>query len=152
ADLKIVPVAGWHRSADIMDTGLPFVPPSPNLRSIESLFHHPGTCLFEGTGLSVGRVTPEAFQQIGAPWLDTTAVLAIARKARLVGVRFVGVRFTPDHPGDGKHPGVSLTGIRLVLTDRKAYEPVRAALVLLSAVQAVHPQQLGFNPQQFDRL
>ena len=59
-------------------TGLPFVPPSLNLRTLESLYHYPGLCLFEGTNLSVGRGSDAPFEQIGAPWLDTTAVLAAA--------------------------------------------------------------------------
>ena len=65
--------------------GLPFVPPSPNLRSLESLYHYPGLCLFEGTNLSVGRGSEAPFEQIGAPWLDTAAVLARVRAAALPG-------------------------------------------------------------------
>ena len=54
-DLGVVPVAGWRRADALSATGLPFVAPSPNLRSLESLYHYPGLCLFEGTNLSVGR-------------------------------------------------------------------------------------------------
>ena len=71
-----MPVAGWRRAMALDETGLPFVPPSPNLRSLESLYHYPGLCLFEGTNLSVGRGSAAPFEQIGAPWLDTAAVLA----------------------------------------------------------------------------
>ena len=81
-------------------TGLPFVPPSPNLRTLESLFHYPGTCLFEGTNLSVGRGSDAPFEQIGAPWLDTAAVLAGAARGRAAGrARSRGVRFTPTRAG-----------------------------------------------------
>src|SRR2546422_11289182 len=61
------------------DTGLPWVRPSPYLRDLESALHYPGTCLFEGTNLSVGRGTGLEFQVVGAPWLDTTAVLSRLR-------------------------------------------------------------------------
>ncbi len=151
-DLAVVPAAGWRRKDDGITTGLPFLPPSPNLKDLESLFHYPGTCLFEGTALSVGRGTDHPFHQIGAPWLDTTAVLAMVRQARLPGVDFDGVTFTPIKPGDGKHAGVALVGIRLRMTDRRRYDPIRTTLVLLAAVRAVHPEQIGFVPRQFDRL
>jgi hypothetical protein len=80
-ELVVVPVSGWRRASAFDETGLPFIPPSPNLRTLESLFHYPGTCLFEGTNLSVGRGTGAAFEQVGAPWLDTAAVLADLRRA-----------------------------------------------------------------------
>ena len=151
-DLVVVPAAGWRRKADGIVTGLPFLPPSPNLKDLESLFHYPGTCLFEGTALSVGRGTDRPFHQIGAPWLDTTAVLAIARRAGLPGVEFMGVTFPPVKPGDGKHAGVPVVGIRLRMTDRRRYDPIRTTLVLLGAVRSVHPDRIGFVPRQFDRL
>lgn len=150
--LIVVAAAGWRRKDDATVTGLPFVAPSPNLQSLESLFHYPGTCLFEATALSVGRGTDAAFRQIGAPWLDTTRVLARARRANLKGVRLESTTFTPVRPGDAKHPGVLLAGIRLVMTDSKQYDPIRTALVLLDAVVAVHPDQVGFTPASFDRL
>ena len=95
-ELGVVPVAGWRRPMPLDATGLPFVAPSPNLRSLESLYHYPGLCLFEGTNLSVGRGSEAPFEQIGAPWLDTAAVLARVRATALPGVRFAGVTFTPS--------------------------------------------------------
>ena len=152
ADLVVVPAANWRRADDATVTGLPFLAPSPNLEDLESLFHYPGTCLFEGTALSVGRGTDLPFHQIGAPWLDTAAVLAIVRRAHLPGVSFSGVRFTPVRPGDGKYPDTELRGIRLTLTDHKRYDPTRAAVVLLTAIQRIHPDSIRFNVSHFDRL
>jgi uncharacterized protein YbbC (DUF1343 family) len=151
-DLRVVPVAGWKRTMALDQTGLPFVPPSPNLRSLEALYHYPGTCLFEGTNLSVGRGTDAAFRQLGAPWLDTSAVLARVRAARLPGVRFMGVSFTPRAPGDGKYADTALAGIRLELTDPARYDPAVAAVHLLAAVRAVHGREFGWIPKHFDRL
>jgi len=145
-------VAGWRRSLAWDDTGLPFVPPSPNLKSVEALFHYPGVCLFEGTALSVGRGTGAPFEQIGAPWLDTSAVLARVRAASLPGVRFAAVAFTPTRPGDGRFADTLVVGIRLSVTDRQTYDPTRTAVYLLSAVQAVHPDRIGWIPRHFDRL
>lgn len=151
-DLRVVPVANWRREETLDQAGLPFLPPSPNLKDLESLFHYPGTCLFEGTALSVGRGTDAPFHQVGAPWLDTAAVLRRMEAARLPGVRFVADTFTPVNPGDQKHAGVHLRGIRLVMTSAAAYDPTIAAVTLLAAIQAVHPEQIGFVPRQFDRL
>jgi uncharacterized protein YbbC (DUF1343 family) len=150
--LSVVPVQGWRRSSAFDQTGLPFIPPSPNLRSIESLFHYPGVCLFEGTNLSVGRGSEAPFEQIGAPWLDTSTVLAAARAADIPGVRFRGVEFTPRRPGDGKFTDTTVAGIRLEVTDRQSYDPTAAAVHLLAAVRRVHPDRLGWIPAHFDRL
>jgi uncharacterized protein YbbC (DUF1343 family) len=152
ADLRVVPVTGWRRDEALDATGLPFIPPSPNLQSLESLFHYPGTCLFEGTALSVGRGTDAAYRQIGAPWLDVSRVLAALPTDRLPGVQFLGVRFTPERPGDAKYPGVALRGIRLVLTNPATYDPTLTAVVLLSTINRIHPDSLRFRPVGFDRL
>ena len=151
-DLRVVPVAGWRRGVPFEETGLPFRPPSPNLRSLEALYHYPGLCLFEGTALSVGRGTDQPFTRIGAPWLDTTGVLARVRSVVPAGVRFHGEAFTPRAPGDGKLPDTLLAGIRLEVTDRESYDPTRTALVLLDAIIAIHGDRIGFLPAHFDRL
>jgi uncharacterized protein YbbC (DUF1343 family) len=151
-DLRVVPVAGWRRATPLDATRLPFIGPSPNLRSLEALYHYPGTCLFEGTNLSVGRGTDAAFTQVGAPWLDTAAVLARMRRANLPGVRFSGVSFTPRAPGDGKYADTVVQGIRLELTDRDHYDPAATAVHLLAAVRAASGSHFGWIPKHFDRL
>jgi uncharacterized protein YbbC (DUF1343 family) len=151
-DLRVVPVAGWRRDTPLDATRLPFIAPSPNLRSLEALYHYPGTCLFEGTNLSVGRGTDAAFTQVGAPWLDTAAVLARMRRANLPGVRFSGVTFTPQAPGDGKYADTVVQGIRLELTDRDHYDPTVTAVHLLAAVRAAAGDHFGWIPNHFDRL
>jgi uncharacterized protein YbbC (DUF1343 family) len=65
--LSVVPVSGWRRAEYLDATGLPFYPPSPNLRDLESIINYSGTCLFEGTNLSPGRGSDAAFSQVGAP-------------------------------------------------------------------------------------
>ncbi len=149
-DLHIVPVAGWRRRDYFDATGLPFIAPSPNLRSLESIMHYPGTCLFEGTNLSVGRGSDAAFAQIGAPWLDPSRVLA--KLGKQPGVELRPTSFTPVRPGDGKFADTLVQGIRLRVTDRGSYDPPATALRLLRAIQLVHPDQFSFLPAQFDRL
>jgi uncharacterized protein YbbC (DUF1343 family) len=151
-ELTVVPMAGWQRTMAFDDTGLPFIRPSPNLPTLESLFHYPGLCLFEGTDLSVGRGSEAPFSQVGSPWLDTTAVLTTVRAAALPGVTFSGVTFTPHQPGDGKFAGTTLAGVRLQVTDREAYDPTVVAVHLLAAVAARHPEAIGWSGPRFDRL
>jgi uncharacterized protein YbbC (DUF1343 family) len=87
--LIVVPVAGWRRGVTFDRTGLPFIPPSPNLRTIESLFHYPGLCLFEGTSLSVVPGSKAPFERVGAAGLGTVGGLGDFRRG---GLRGVGVR------------------------------------------------------------
>jgi uncharacterized protein YbbC (DUF1343 family) len=151
-ELIVVPVQHWHRRDALDRTGLPFLAPSPNLRSLESLFHYPGLCLFEGTALSVGRGSEAPFEQVGAPWLDSSQVLRRLRSAQLPGVRFRATTFTPVAPGDGKFSDTLVVGIRLRVTDRATYDPTLTAVTLLGVVQAVHPDRIGWSPERFDRL
>jgi uncharacterized protein YbbC (DUF1343 family) len=148
----VVPAAGWRRGLTFDRTGLPFIPPSPNLRSLESLLHYPGLCLFEGTTLSVGRGSDAPFEQIGAPWLDTAVVLDAMRRAGLPGVRAHGVSFTPRRPGDGKYADTLLAGVRLEVTDRQAYDPTATAVHLLSIIRRRHPAEFAWISRHFDRL
>ncbi len=152
ADLTVIPVAGWRTAQYWDDTGLPFIPPSPNLRTLEALLHYPGLCLFEGTNLSVGRGSGHPFEQVGAPWLDSREVVERLEAARLPGVRFSRVHFTPHDPGDGKYADTALAGIRLTVTDRATYDPTRTAVVLMATIRDVHPDRLRWNAAQFDRL
>ena len=153
ADLTIVPAAGWRRDAYYDATGLPWVRPSPNMPDLESAMHYPGLCLFEATNLSVGRGTPFAFQVIGAPWLDSAAVVRRLRAGEgMAGVEVSVTAFTPRGPTDLKYDGVALPGIRLRVLDRRRYDPTRTAVALLSALVAVHPDSFRIGAARFDQL
>ncbi len=152
ADLTVIPAEGWRRDMWYEATGLPWVAPSPNMPSLESATHYPGTCLFEGTNLSVGRGTSLAFQQIGAPWLNADEVARRLNARGLSGVRFDAVTFTPANPGDGKFGGRAIPGIRLVITDRSTYDPTTAGISALIEINAAHGDSLTFRAAHFDRL
>ncbi|HEU4801177.1 MAG TPA: exo-beta-N-acetylmuramidase NamZ domain-containing protein [Gemmatimonadales bacterium] len=152
AELHVIPTVGWDRTQYLDETALPFVPPSPNLKSVESLIHYPGTCLFEGTNLSVGRGSEAPFEQIGAPWLDSDDVLKRLDRSARAGVTFEPVSFTPSAPGDGKFAGVRVEGIRLHVTDRAAYDATRTAVALIAAISASAPDHFEFLERHFDRL
>lgn len=151
AALTVVPVAGWDRRQPFPATGLPWIPPSPNLRDQESLWHYPGTCLFEGTNLSVGRGTEAPFTLIGAPWLDADAVIA-AVAPTVAGVRLQADRVTPRRPGDQKYADTTLVAIRLTVTDPASYDATETAVRLLHAIRQRHPGALRFLESHFDRL
>jgi len=158
ASLTVIPAAGWQRRTSFDSTGLPWIRPSPNMPSLESGFHYPGVCLFEGTNLSVGRGTPIAYQVIGAPWLDVPRLRAhlqgagSGERSALVGVAVIDTEFTPQSPTDGKYDGVLLRGIRFRVTDRALYDPTLLAVALLTALRAVHPDSFQFREASFDGL
>jgi uncharacterized protein YbbC (DUF1343 family) len=150
ADLVVIPAAGWQRRLWFDETGLPWVRPSPNMPDLESAAHYPGTVLFEGTNLSVGRGTPVAFGVVGAPWMSPREV--IARMEVPAGVSVGDTVVVPRRPSDGKYDGMRLPAVRLRVTDRAVYDPVRAAVALLVAVRRVHGDVLVIDPRRFDPL
>jgi len=151
-NLVVVPALGWNRTMFYDQTGLPWVKPSPNMPDIESALLYPGTCLFEGTNVSVGRGTTTAFRVLGAPWLDPERVIARLDSAALRGVDVRATGFTPVAPTDGKYAAVPLKGIELRVRDRQLYDPTKLAVALLVAIRAVHPAEFQFRTQSFDRL
>jgi uncharacterized protein YbbC (DUF1343 family) len=152
AELIVIPVEGWRRAEWFDETGLPWTAPSPNMPSLESATHYPGTCLYEGTNLSVGRGTEAAFQQIGAPWLDHEELARRLNARGLPGARFEPVLFTPERPGDGKFGGEVVRGVRFVATDRGVYDSTVAAIAALVEIRALHPERLEWRTSHFDRL
>src|SRR5829696_573381 len=103
-ELIVARVASWRRGQWQDETGLPWVNPSPNLRSLAALTSYPGSVYFEGTNLTEGRGTDRPFEQIGAPWLDAGGVAGVMNEKRLPGVRFEAVTMSVA-PTAAKHKG-----------------------------------------------
>lgn len=141
-DLTVVPLDGWRRGMWFDDTGLPFVPPSPNLPTLAALTAYPGTCLVEGTNLSEGRGTTRPFEYIGAPWVDAPALAQALNALDLPGARFRPVYFVPTF---SKHQGELCAGVHLYVTDRDSFRPVETALYLLAQVKRAHPQHFDWR-------
>ena len=150
AELRVVPAANWRREWWFDETGLPWVRPSPNLPTLTSAILYPALVAFEGSNLSVGRGTPDAFQRVGAPWLRADSVVALLTGRRLPGVRFERSDFTPVGATDGKYSGQAIQGVRLILTDRDAYDAGRTAAAVLWAVQRANADSLVVNARSFD--
>jgi len=152
ADLTVVALSGWQRSRFYEQTALPWIPPSPNMPDLDSVLHYSGTCLFEGTNLSVGRGTSQPFGQIGAPWLQAAELAERLETQHFAGVRFASVSFTPVQPDDGKYGGEVVHGVRFIATDRSIYDPTHAALAALIETARLHADQLVWNASHFDAL
>jgi uncharacterized protein YbbC (DUF1343 family) len=142
ADLTVVQVEGWKREQMFPATGLPFIPASPNTNSFEMCVLYPGTCLFEGTNLSVGRGTANPFATIGAPWVDGHQVASAFNALKLPGVVARPVYFTPRY---SVHQGELCSGVQLHVIDAEIVEPVRAGLALLQ-IMAREYQNFAFLP------
>lgn len=131
ADLTVVRMSGWRRGLWYDQTGRPFVPPSPNIRSVEGALLYAGIGGFEATNVAVGRGTPQPFSLFGAPWIDGDALAEHLNKARLPGVSFFPAVFVPE-----KHiyAGEECRGVRIFVRNRDAIRPfdifVRALLYL----------------------
>ncbi|HZG52197.1 MAG TPA: DUF1343 domain-containing protein [Pyrinomonadaceae bacterium] len=150
ANLIVARVANWRRSQWFDQTGLPWVNPSPNLRSLAALTSYPGSVYFEGTNLTEGRGTDRPFEQIGAPWLNARDVVRVMNERRLPGIRFEAVTMSVS-PTAAKHKGQSIPAIRFVITDRRAYRPVRTSLLLIDEIRRRHPRDFAWTAT-IDRL
>ena len=141
-DLTVVPMEGWRRAMWYDETGLPFIPPSPNLPTLSAVTVYPGMCLVEGTTLSEGRGTTKPFEYIGAPWIQAEALAAALNELELPGVRFRPVYFTPTF---SKYQGETCAGVHVVVMDRAAFRPVETALHLLATVKQRYPDRFGWR-------
>jgi uncharacterized protein YbbC (DUF1343 family) len=139
ADLTVVPVAGWKSSMWFDETGLPWLNPSPNIRSLSAALTYSGLVLFEATNLTVGRGTDAPISYVGAPWMDPAAVLRRVAPYDLPGVTLDTTSFVPTGEGYVPFRGERVRAIRINITDRDAYMPVWMTLVLMSAIRTEHP-------------
>lgn len=139
ARLRVVPMSGWTRRMTWADTGRPWVPPSPNLRTAEAALAYPGTALLEATNVSEGRGTPAPFLLLGAPWLNTDRITLSAPGFVLDATRFTP-KASPAAPSP-KYQDEQCSGLRVRATDDDAARPYRLGLELLAALS----RQDGFE-------
>ena len=135
------------------DTGLQWVPPSPNMPTLTTAVLYPGLCLFEGTNMSEGRGTTKPFEYIGAPWCDGERWAALLNNCQLPGVRFRPVVFTPAPVAETtKHAKQVCGGVAIHITDRVQFRPIETALQMLSILTTEYSDHFAFLPAPFDRL
>ncbi|PWB68545.1 MAG: DUF1343 domain-containing protein [Holophagae bacterium] len=146
-ELTVVSCRGWQRSSWWDATGLPWVPPSPNMPSLETAALYPGLCLVEATTLSEGRGTTRPFHLVGAPGLDPEALTAELRSLAPPGAAFRAARF---RPGFGKHSGAVCGGVEIHVINRAALQPVALGLLLLQAVRRVDPERFAWRAEPYE--
>ncbi|MDO0931850.1 DUF1343 domain-containing protein [Streptomyces sp. DG2A-72] len=132
-ELDTVRMTGWKRSEFYDASGLPWVPPSPNMPTPDTALVYPGTCLFEGTNLSEGRGTTRPFELLGAEGIDGRWA-AEMNQLRLPGVHFREAYFAPVF---SKFQGKTIGGVQIHVHDRAAYDPVRTGIALLVTAKKV---------------
>lgn len=154
-DLRIVAMEGWQRTMWYEDTGLPWAPPSPNMKSISTAVAYPGACLFEATNLSEGRGTEKPFEYIGAPWIDAKLLADSMNSRKLKGIQFKPVSFTPIASPSAPTPrfnGMKCNGVFLQVTERAKFLPVQTGVMLLAMIQRLYPGKLDMQVGNFERL
>jgi uncharacterized protein YbbC (DUF1343 family)/CubicO group peptidase (beta-lactamase class C family) len=136
AKLTVVPMEGWQRGDWFDSTGLAWVNPSPNLRSVTEAALYPGVGLIEGTNVSVGRGTDTPFELLGAPWMKSRELAAYLNGRGIAGVRFVPVSFTPVA---SVYAGQKCEGVNIVLTERNALDAPELGIELAAALRKLYP-------------
>ncbi len=146
-ELTVVACEGLRRDMYWSDTGLPFIPPSPNMPTPDTALVYPGMCQGEGTNVSEGRGTCRPFEQFGAPWVDTDALLARLGKEELPGVAFRPVGFTPTFD---KYTGESCNGLFIHVTDRASFQPLRTGLAIFQALHDIGPGKFAWRADAYE--
>ncbi|MGQ0644539.1 MAG: exo-beta-N-acetylmuramidase NamZ family protein [Elusimicrobiota bacterium] len=149
ARLRVIKMEGWNRGW-WQDTGLKFIPPSPNIRDPRTALLYSGIGAFEATNVSVGRGTSIPFQVLGAPWMDGKALAKRLSKARLPGVRFKPVTFMPD--GQNLYSGQLCRGVRLVVTDPDALRTMDVFTHAACAVRDLYRTRFELRWEEMPRL
>jgi uncharacterized protein YbbC (DUF1343 family) len=135
-DLHVIQMQGWRRSYWFDQTGLPWVNPSPNLRSLTENVLYPGLEILQQGGVSVGRGTSQPFELVGAPWINGEELAGYLNQRAIPGVRFERTTF---RPGSGLYRGELCQGVKLALTDRDALKPLQMAIEIAVALDKLHP-------------
>jgi uncharacterized protein YbbC (DUF1343 family) len=137
-DLHVITMKNWRRSQTFDHTGLTWIPPSPNLRTLTEAFLYPGIEILQPAGVSVGRGTDAPFEQLGAPWIRSDALLNSLSPRQIPGVSFAAASFTPS---DGLYKGDACAGVKLTITDRNAFDSIRTGLEIADALHRLYPER-----------
>ena len=137
ADLHVISMKNWRRNYFFDSTGIRWIPPSPNLRTMKGTLPYPGLEILQNAGVSVGRGTETPFEQFGAPWMDGEKVAAALNAAHLPGLRFVTQSFIPV---SGLYQGRRCGGVGIRITDRAAVRSMRMGIEIAALLQKLYPQ------------
>ena len=135
-ELHVIAMKGWHRNYFFQSTGLRWIPPSPNLRTLKGSILYPGLEILQNAGVSVGRGTEAPFEEFGAPWINGEEVAAELNAKNLPGLRFANQRFIPV---GGLYAGQRCGGVGIKVTDGAAVRAMRMGLEIAEILQKKYP-------------
>ncbi len=140
-NLKVIPMRGWKRSMSFADTGLPWIPPSPNMPESDTPLFYPATGIMgqlRVLNIGIGYTMP--FKIAGAPWIDASKYAELLNAQKLGGVQFVPFHFKPFY---GLYKGEECHGVLIKITDLKLYKPVKVQYLLLGILKSLYPKRLA---------
>lgn len=156
ADLTVIPMKNWRRDMWYDETGLRFIPPSPNIPDLESATVYPGVCLVEGINVSEGRGTSTPFQIFGAPWIDGVRLAEKLNGINLNGVTFSDTSFTPVSiegvASNPKYENRKCFGVKIQVTNRDHFQPYRTGIYIVNTTRQMYADSLTWRLEHFDRL
>ncbi|MEW4570157.1 exo-beta-N-acetylmuramidase NamZ domain-containing protein [Tautonia sp. JC769] len=147
AELTVVQCRGWRRSLWFDQTGLLWVNPSPNMRSLTEALLYPGVGLLEATNLATGRGTDTPFERLGAPWIDPQRWAKELNAEGLDGVRFVPIRFSPT---ERQYAGEDCGGVYILIKDWETIDPIEVGIALAVTLRRLYPDD--WKPDALNRL
>jgi uncharacterized protein YbbC (DUF1343 family) len=142
ADLHVFSMMNWHRGQTYDQTRLTWIPPSPNLRTVDAAFLYPGVEILQAGGVSVGRGTDAPFEIIGAPWIRADEFAAALESRKIPGVRFRAAQFTPT---DGLYNGQLCQGISIAISNRAELQSMRMGLEIADALHRMYPDRFQLD-------
>jgi uncharacterized protein YbbC (DUF1343 family) len=148
-ELSVIKMEGWKREMLWHDTGLSWIPPSPNIKTPETALVYPATCFIEATNVSEGRGTEKPFQYIGAPFIKGEELSSSLNKLKLPGVKFSPVEFTPS---SSKFKGELCRGVFVEVANARNFEALATGVAIIREIQRLHPSDLRINRAAFLRL
>ena len=147
ADLHVIPMRGWSRGDWFDSTGLPWVDPSPNMRSLNAALLYPGLAMLEASkNYSVGRGTDSPFELIGADWIQGRELASFLNGRFIPGVRAYPLRF---RPGSSNFAGKTIDGVRFVITNRDVFDSTRLGLEVSYALRKLYPGKIALEESRF---
>ena len=146
-DLEVIPMEGWSRKMFFTDTGLTWVPPSPNMPIPDTAIVYPGQVILEGTNISEGRGTTRPFETFGAPFIDPLLL-----KKEIEGKRLKGVflRETFFQPTFNKWQGEVCGGFQIHVTDRREYRPYLTTLSIVQSIISLYPKEFSWSDPPYE--
>jgi uncharacterized protein YbbC (DUF1343 family) len=142
ADLHVIAMKNWHRNYYFASTGLRWIPPSPNLRTLKGAIVYPGLEILQSAGVSVGRGTETPFEEFGAPWMEGDKVAAALNAAHLPGLKFVSQPFIPV---SDLYAGRRCGGVGVRIGDRAVVRSMTLSVIIASILQKMYPQNFAVS-------